>query len=71
MQFGNIKAFIMLCNHQQCLHSHLLILSPHFPEKHGFMSSTPQSSLCHLTTFSLFLSPFLPIFWMSAINANP
>ena len=70
MQFGNIKAFIMLYNHHQCLHSHLLILFPHFPAKPGFMSSTPHSSLPHLTTFSRLLSPFLPILWVSAINAN-
>ena len=63
MQFGNIKAFTMLCNHHQCLHSHLLILSPHFPAKPGFMSSTPHSSFPYLTTFSLLLSPFLPVLW--------
>ena len=68
--FGNIKACTMLCNHHHCLHSHPLILSPHFPAEPGSMSSTPHSSLPHLITFSLLLSPFLPILWVSAIGAN-
>ena len=70
MQFGNIKAFTVLCNHHQCLHTHILILYPHFPAKPGFMSSTPRSFLPHLTRFSLLLSELLPIIWVSAINAN-
>ena len=73
MQFLNIKAFTMLCNHHHCLHSDPLIPFPptprDFPAKPGFMSITPRSSLPHLT-FSLLLSPFLPILWVSAINAN-
>ena len=74
MQFGNIKAFTVLCNHHQCLHSHLLILSPHFPENPcqalPIHVKHPHFFLLHLKTFSLPLSPLLPILWVSAINAN-
>ena len=70
MQFEDIKTFTMLCNHHQCLYSHILILSSHFPAKPGFMSSTPHSSLPHMTTFSLLLTSFIPILSVSTINAN-
>ena len=70
MQFGNIKAFALLCNHHQCLHLHLLILSPYFTAKPGFMSSTPHSSFPHRTTFSVLYPPLFPILWVSAFNAN-
>ena len=39
--------------------------------KHSpFMSSTPHFFFLRLKTFSLPLSPLLPILWVSTINAN-
>ena len=70
MQFGNIKSFTMLCNITAVYIQTLSFYSPHFPAKPEFMSSTPCSSLSNLTTFSLLLSPFLPILLVSTINAN-
>ena len=70
MQFGNIKSFTMLCNITAVYIQTLSFQPPHFPAKPGFVSSIPHSFLPDLTTFSLVLSPFLPILWVSTLNAN-
>ena len=59
MQLGNIKAFTVLCNHHQCLHSHHLILSPHFPENPcQALPISSSSTWKHLVFLFLHFFPF-------------